>query len=212
MQKLSQKEERSLIAGAQGGSREAMERIVTQYLPLVLAAGHQRFARPMADDATGAAAEELVRAVLAFDLAKGVPFAAFAKVRVYGAVSHACRKAQRVWAHESAPCAMEALERVAESDGGGRDAGHGRSAGHGGAFDGQEADAFAAAEARVMLAPLLSELPADERRVLALLFADGCSTYEAARRLGTSQSSVVRTKRRALAHLRTAIEGGGGDA
>lgn len=178
MQGRSQTEERALIAGAQAGDQEAMERIVTQYWPLVIAAGHQRYVRSIAEDATGAAAEELVRAVLAFDLSRGVPFAAFAKVRVYGAVSHLFRKTANVWEHEGAPCELDALERIA----------------------GEET--LDASEARMVLAPLLSMLSAGERRVLSLLYERGLTTYEAADVLGVSQSKVMRVKRGAIRRMR----------
>ena len=180
MQGRSQTEERALIAGAQAGDQEAMERIVTQYWPLVIAAGHQRYVRSIAEDATGAAAEELVRAVLAFDLSRGVPFAAFAKVRVYGAVSHLFRKTANVWEHEGAPCDMETFERVTDD----------------GTLD--------ASDARLTVAPLLAKLSRDERRVLFFLYQYGWSTYETAEALGVSQSRVCRLKRGAIEKLRAA--------
>lgn len=185
MQGVSQEEERAWIRGAQEGKREDMERIVEQYWPLVLAAGHQRQVRTMAEDAKGAAAEELVRSVLAFDTSRGVPFAAFAKVRVYGAVSHLLRKAARTWEHECAPCDMEVMERIAGTE------------------------TLDASDARLTVAPLLERLDAAERRVIVLLYEEERSTYEAAQTLGVSQSKIARVKRRALAKLRAAMEGSG---
>lgn len=185
MQGLSQEEERALLRGAQKGRREDMERIVEQYWPLVLAAGHQRQVGSMVEDAIGAAAEELVRSVLAFDTSRGVPFAAFAKVRVYGAVSHLLRKTSRTWEHECAPADMEVMERVAG------------------------ATTLDASDARLTVAPFLATLDDDERRVLYLLYQEERTTYEAAKTLGVSQSKVARTKKRALAKLRAAMEGNG---
>ena len=57
---LSQAEERQLIALAQAGDGAAMERMVVQYLPLARAAGGQRYAQSIAEDATAAAMEELL--------------------------------------------------------------------------------------------------------------------------------------------------------
>lgn len=178
---LSQAEERQLIALAQAGDGAAMERMVVQYLPLARAAGGQRYAQSIAEDATAAAMEELVRSVLAFDAGRGVPFAAFAKVRVYGAVSHLFRKASARWARECVPETAEATERVAD--------------------DGT----LGASEARLTLAPLLSAFTDDERRVLRLLYEEGRTTYEAAELLGVSQSKVSRVKRQALSQMKGAL-------
>ncbi|MDD6127599.1 MAG: sigma-70 family RNA polymerase sigma factor [Veillonellaceae bacterium] len=178
---LSQAEERQLIALAQAGDGAAMERMVCQYLPLARAAGGQRYVRSIAEDATAAAMEELVRSVRAFDVTRVVPFAAFAKVRVYGAVSHLFRKASARWARECVPETAEATERVAD--------------------DGT----LGASEARLTLAPLLSALTDDERRVLRLLYEEGRTTYEAAELLGVSQSKVSRVKRQALSQMKGAL-------
>lgn len=159
-----------------------MERIVAQYWPLVMAAGHQRFVRSVAEDATAAAAEELVRCVESFDLARGMPFAAYAKVRVYGAVSHFFRKTARTWEHECAPCEAEVLEEIAGTE------------------------TLDASDARLTVASLLERLDETERRVIRLLFWEGRTTYEAAEALGVSQSKIARTKRRAMEKLRAAME------
>ena len=179
--RFSQAEERRLLAAAQAGDGTAMERIVTQYLPLAKAAGGQRYVRSMAEDATAVAAEELVRSVLAFDVSRGVPFAAFAKVRVYGAVSHLFRAAAIRWQRECVPETAEATERVADDC------------------------TLGASEARLTLAPLLSALTDDERRVLRLLYEGGRTRYEAGELLGVSQSKVSRVKRQALSQMKGAL-------
>ena len=179
---LSQAEERQLIALAQAGDGAAMERMVCQYLPLARAAGGQRYVRRIAEDAPAAAMEELVRSVRAFDVTRVVPFAAFAKVRVYGAVSHLFRKASARWARECVPETAEACECVADD----------------GAFD--------ASEARLMVAGLTATLTDDERRVIHLLYEEGRTTYEAADMLGVSQSKVARVKRQAVAKMRGVLK------
>jgi len=184
LSRFSQAEERRLIEAAQAGDGAAMERMVTQYLPLVRAAGAQRYVRSIAEDATAVAAEELVRSVLAFDVARGVPFAAFAKVRVYGAVSHLFRAAATRWQRECVPDAAEVTEQAADGT------------------------ALDASEARLTLAPLLAVLSEDERRVIQLLYEEGRTTYEAADVLGVSQSKVARLKRQALSRMQAVAKGG----
>ena len=179
-------EERALIARAQQGDRAAMERIVTQYRPLVLAAGHRRAAQAFADDAVQAAAEELVRTIYAYDTSRSVPFASYAKPRVHGAVSHLLTKHVRSWQRECAPDEADDLDRVP---------------------DVRTADAYDAADARATLAPLLAVLSDDERRVLHLLYYRGLSTYAAARELGWSQSKVCQRKKAALAKMKEKARG-----
>lgn len=179
-------EERALIARAQQGDRAAMERIVTQYRPLVLAAAHRRAAQTFADDALQAAAEELVRTVYAYDTQRGVPFASYAKPRVHGAVSHLLTKNVRSWQRECATDEPDDLDRVPDL---------------------RTGDAYEAAEARATLAPLLAVLSDDERRVLHILFWRGLSTYAAARALGWSQSKVCQRKKAALAKMKEKARG-----
>ena len=181
---LTLDEERALIARAQQGDRAAMERIVTQYRPLVLAAAHRRAAQSFADDARQAAAEELVRTIYAYDTSRGVPFASYAKPRVHGAVSHLLTKNVRSWQRECATDEADDLDRVPDLD---------------------TTDAYEAAEARATLAPLLAMLDGDERRVLHLLFYRGLSTYAAAREMGCSQSKRCKLKKEAIEKMRTKI-------
>ena len=179
-QSLTQAAERALLQSAQAGDRDAMERIVLQYWPLVLAAGHQRKARTFAEDATAAAAEELVRSIHAFDPTRGTPFAAFVKVRVYGAVSHLLTAAARKWERECAANEADVLEGIADKD------------------------AFAEVEANMQIAPLLSVLSEEERRVIVLMYLKGKTARAAAEALGVSQSKVERAKRKALQKMRAA--------
>ena len=180
--RLSLPAEHRLIAAAQSGDRAALSRLVEQYLPLVRAAGRQRCVRAIAEDATAAAAEELVRSISAFDTTRGTAFAAYAKIRVYGAVSHLLRKESARWQRECLLAGDETPDDLPAAP-----------------------DAFAAADARAMLAQPLAALPAAERRVVQLLFFEGRTNREAAALLGCAPSTVQRQKQKALAHLRAAL-------
>ena len=211
--RLSLPAEHRLIAAAQSGDRAALSRLVEQYLPLVRAAGRQRCVRAIAEDATAAAAEELVRSIYAFDTTRGTAFAAYAKIRVYGAVSHLLRKESSRWQREcllagdetpddlpaarvTSPAAASPAPRT------GRPVGPAPCAIRPAAA---APDAFAAADARAMLAQPLAALPAAERRVVQLLFFEGRTNREAAAILGCAPSTVQRQKQKALAHLRAAL-------
>lgn len=171
----------ALIEKAQAGDKAAMEQIFLQYHPLVLAAGHQRRVKTFAEDATAAAEEELLRSIHAFDTTRGTPFAAFVKVRVYGAVSHLFTRTTRTWERECAANESDALESIADKD------------------------AFTEVETKLQLAPLLSVLSEKERRVIEQTYLKDQTARAAAPVLGLSQSSVERIKRQALAKMRAAV-------
>ena len=66
--------------------------------------------------------------------------------------------------------------------------------------------AFEAVEDREALRPLLAALPARERRILTLRFADGLSQDRIAAELGISQMQVSRLLARTLADLRAGLQ------
>lgn len=212
--RLSLPAEHRLIAAAQSGDRAALSRLVEQYLPLVRAAGRQRCVRAIAEDATAAAAEELVRSIYAFDTTRGTAFAAYAKIRVYGAVSHLLRKESARWQREcllagdETPDDLPAARATSPAATAGPAPRTGRPVGPAPCAIRPAAaapDAFAAADARAMLAQPLAALPAAERRVVQLLFFEGRTNREAAAILGCAPSTVQRQKQKALAHLRAAL-------
>lgn len=71
---------------------------------------------------------------------------------------------------------------------------------------GQTDCAYSTVEARVVLAPVVRELPARDRRVLKLRYFDGRSQQAIADELGVTQTQVSRLLNRILAQLREALE------
>jgi RNA polymerase sigma-B factor len=71
---------------------------------------------------------------------------------------------------------------------------------------GDEDRAFDGAEGRHDLSPLLSRLPARERHILHLRFAEGLTQSEIAARVGLSQMHVSRLLARSLEELRAAAD------
>jgi RNA polymerase sigma-B factor len=69
-----------------------------------------------------------------------------------------------------------------------------------------EADGFAAAEARTMLAPLIRQLPERDRRILELRFGEDLNQAEIGAHLGVTQMHVSRLLRRILDRLRAELE------
>jgi RNA polymerase sigma-B factor len=67
---------------------------------------------------------------------------------------------------------------------------------------GSQDPAFAAAEARAMLVPVIRSLTERERLVLELRFFRGCTQSEIGRRLGVTQTQVSRVLSGLLSRLR----------
>ena len=66
-------------------------------------------------------------------------------------------------------------------------------------------EAFGAAEARAMLAPMLTSLTSRERLILELRFVNGYSQSEIGQRLGVTQTQVSRLTAQLLAKLREGL-------
>ena len=76
----------------------------------------------------------------------------------------------------------------------------------GGIAVGLDDPGFAQAEARAMLSSGLAHLPARERVIIHLRFAEGLTQSQIAARIGVSQMHVSRLLRRALETLRESAE------
>ncbi|HZE41507.1 MAG TPA: SigB/SigF/SigG family RNA polymerase sigma factor [Stackebrandtia sp.] len=71
---------------------------------------------------------------------------------------------------------------------------------------GDDDPAMASAEARMLLRPLIEELPERERRILVLRFVDDLRQTEIAQRVGLSQMHVSRLLRQILTRLRAGLD------
>jgi RNA polymerase sigma factor for flagellar operon FliA len=180
------------------------------------------------DDLVAYGAEGLLDAAASFDATRGVPFIAFARHRIRGAIIDGIRA--QCWfrrrAHGDAEIARgrdfggaENLSRLL-----GRPAivrvGNGSHASEDLAFEIAEAGQGMRWNGRRMVLPPLVEentlgllaaqqlrvLPVRERRLLELCYYQGKTLTEAAHELGFRRSWASRLHRRALARLRAAIE------
>ena len=84
IEQMEREQELSLLAAAKAGDAAALSRLCTQYEPLLRAAAGQLHLRTIREDALAEGYVSFVGAVQAYDAGTGVPFAAFAKARVYG--------------------------------------------------------------------------------------------------------------------------------
>lgn len=188
-------QEQALLRAAQAGDSPALSRLLDRYLPLLQAAAAQPHLRTIREDALAEGYVSFVRAVREYDASAGVPFAAFARARVYGDVRTLFRRECRRWEREGT-VAEDREEPFWES-----------------VSDPQAEQALVRLEERTALAAAMRCLTEAERRILRLVYWEERREREAALLLHVSQQAVGKAKRKALAKLRAALssrEGGAG--
>ena len=166
----------------------SMMRLLTQYEPLLRRAAGQAHFRTIHDDALAEACVSFVRAVRDYDAAQGVPFAGFAKARVYGNLRTLARRVIRTW------------QREATVD-------DRREEGFWDSIEDEDAArALTRLERRSMLAAALRALSERERDVITRLYFQNETQKTAAAALGLTQQAVAAIKKRALKKMKEAIE------
>lgn len=103
LKRLTKEEEMELLKRAAKGDKEAGERIRLQYWPLVLRAAHQPHLATLREEAESVAALSLVEAMNFYDPEAGVPFAAYAKNKIFGDVRTYFRRESAKWNREIVP-------------------------------------------------------------------------------------------------------------
>ncbi|MCI6282974.1 sigma-70 family RNA polymerase sigma factor [Selenomonas sp.] len=183
-------EERAHIAAAQAGDSAAMMELVTQYEPLLRRAAGQAHLRTIHDDALSESYVSLVRAVRDYDAALGIPFAAFAKARVYGDLRTLARRVIRTWQREATvdDRREEGFWELIEDE--------------------SAAAALTRYERQATLAAAMRALTERERAVIRLLYFNEATQTAAAAELGVSQQAVAAIKKRAIGKMREAVERG----
>ena len=173
------------LAAAKKGDEAAFIRLLQDYGGLIKKAAHQRHLAPIAEEAEEAARVSFWAAVRGYDEGRGVPFPGWAKAKVYGDLRTLFKQARRRWRRE-----------VLSMDG--SDEGEEDRLDRRGALD----PALSAIEESDAFADRLRDLAPRPRKLLALLYDEGLTESEAARRLNISQQAVNAMKRRALHRLR----------
>ncbi len=189
--RLTLKEENELIRRAAAGDKAAMAQICKLYLPLMLRAAHQPHLSTVREDAECEAMLSLTEAVHAYNPAMGVPFAAYAKRKVYGDIRTFFRRERAKWQTEFVP------------------------------FDDAEGDSIwdtladpgadiELVELRDAVERSLAELPERERELLKCLLTEDVSQTELAKRYGVVFQTITKWKQKAAArlpHLRKMLKG-----
>jgi RNA polymerase sigma-B factor len=192
-------EQALLAAGRLGGDRDARERLVRRYLPLVRAVARRHAqAGESLDDLVQVGTIGLIRALDRFDPRRGRDFLPFALPYINGEVKRHLRDRastiripRRVQEHD-AEAARRARSPVSLSDD--PDAGPAAAG-----------DLFDVVAARVLVAEGARALDSRERRIVLLHHFGGLSQTEVAREVGLSQIHVSRLYRGALEKLRSEL-------
>ena len=183
--RLSLADENRLIERAQADGN-AMAEICGRYEPLILRAAHQPHLATVREEAESVARLSLVEAVRCFDPRLGVPFAAYARRKVFGDVRTFFRRERSKWQHEYVPVdttedELSFWDAVADPR-----------------------DPMGQAELKDMLRTALGLLTDKERAVLLLLHRDLTQT-QIAKTLGIATQTVAKRKKTALQKMRTVL-------
>jgi RNA polymerase sigma-B factor len=188
-----------LAAGRRGGDRDARDRIVRRYLPVVRAiARRHAYAGESVDDLVQVGTIGLLAALDRFDLDRGTDFLPFALPYVAGEIkrhlrdrSSTIRIPRRVQAFDSEAARLARAPMSLSEDPE--------------AAPPEDEDLFETVAARVLVARGARALDSRERRIVLLHHFGGLSQTEVAREVGISQIHVSRLYRGALDKLRAEL-------
>ncbi len=190
-----------LWARCRAGDAASRALLIERYVPLArgIARGMRVAAGALmdADDVGSAASIGLIDAVDRFEPGRGVPFEAYAALRIRGAVIDEVRRIGDRRRAEDAETAVRtvSLDDLSEEQ-------RHSFAGD----DGAEIDArFELEDLCGRVEGALAELPARQREVLARYYADALTLREAGRRMGVSEARACQLHGRAIQNLRRAL-------
>lgn len=174
---------------AHAGSQAAYTCLTEMFAPLLEKAAHQPHLAASLSDARGEALLAFCEAVHDYREESGVPFAGYAKAKVYGRLRTFFKQERRHWQREIMP--------------------EGKTTASGLPFWESLADQRPNAEAKCCQGAAFSQylhcLSQKQQQLIFLICVLGLTQKEAADRLGISPQSVAATKKRALDTLRSFI-------
>ena len=192
---LPEEEELALIRRAAAGDEEAQERLLAQYMGLIVKESRQRYLRNagLSDDAPSIASLAFLEAIRDFDASRGIHFAGFAASRVHTALYNAFRRERRRWDRETHP------DQSADSGGFWER--------YGGAAERKDAEDEAACR-RLLLREAMAVLTPREKQILRLIYFEEATLTKIAQLLNVTHQSVSKAKKKILNKLRISIGNG----
>ena len=187
-----------LWARCRAGDAQARTALIERYLPLArgLARRVRMVHSPLsdADDIASAAVLGLIDAVDRFEPGRGVPFEAYAALRIRGSIIDELRRVdERGRSGDETPRATS-LDGLVEDD----------WIAFLASDDGVDAK-FDDEDLRGRVEGAIATLPPRQREVLARYYADSLTLREAGARMGVSEARACQLHGRAIANLRRAL-------
>lgn len=172
------------VKNVQAGSQEAATALCAAFAPLLKSAAAQPHIRYIYDEALAEASLSFIEAIHNYAADSHVPFAGYAKAKVYGDLRTLFKKERRNWQREiSANCAvaedLELVDTIAAPD----------------PFEKRTVD-------KILIEAALEKLSPQQKSLLCCLFFGDETQAQAAQRFGTSQQAIAARKKRALQLLR----------
>src|SRR5574344_58652 len=176
------------ITAAAQGNEAAMNSLFASYEGLMQKAARQSHLAPIAEDALAEARLSFLEAVKSYDAALGVPFAGYAKAKVYGDLRTLFKQSRRQWQREVLP------DGSADDDGAGF-------------WDSlaDPNDAVASLDDVDAVAAALLALPERQQELIRLLYVRELTQKAAAAELGITQQAAAAMKARAIKKLKEVL-------
>lgn len=178
----------NLLLSAKSGDLIAVQELLLKYENLLKKAAGQHHLYSIREEAYAEAMMGLYTAIMDFDESLGIPFAGFAKSRVYQAVHNLFRKYVRIWQHEVA------LSGSDEGD------------------DGNTVELFVddlqiaeSVSLKIDVQRALQQMPAAQYQVFCLIVIQGLSQKQVAQQLQVSQQMVSKNYRKAMAFINDSL-------
>ncbi len=173
----------TMVNQAQQGNKSCAEALFLRFVGLLKKAAGQNHLRPIREEALSEAKLSFMEAISAYDASRGIPFAGYAKAKVYGDLRTLFKRERRTWqreasANESAGEGLELIDIIPDPQ-----------------------NPFDQLLSKLELDAALKQLTPKQQIALYLCFVLDLSQSQAARQLHTSQQVLSARQSRALARL-----------
>lgn len=170
-----------LVQKAQNDDKKAAEILFRKYQNLILKASGQYRLRSVRDEAYGEACMGFYEAVLDFDKALGVPFAGYAKSRVYTCLQNLFRRYLRIWQNETASVIICSPE---------------------GKSDDKDYDCLKNTINNIFLHEIMIKLPPRQQQIAKYILIDDLNMVQTAKCMGVSVQSVSKNYAKVLSCIK----------
>lgn len=181
----------NLINLAKANDNKAMELLIDKYKGLIYKAAYQPHLAMIRQEAISEAYLSFYQAVQTFDEHLEVPFAGYAKMRVYAGVHNLFRRYLRIWQHELLACNKVSCDDDADFL----------------ASFGDDIDILDNLMHKIDLLKIVQKLPQRQKLVFTKIVIEGFSMTQTAEYLHISPQAVSKNYGKAMRTLKLYLEG-----